>query len=272
MSMLAFFPWLKIAEEIEIRDIKLIPFVVNEEDNSAFHATCRRIIKPYVGEDNQPIGKAILVVLNGKDNFEDYSEDERNYLFSIVEILSFSGLSRREYFRFGYCNYSDFMFIVQGFQANSDGVAVVTRRRDGKTTKYVMGDDYQVKAPDSVNHNNSVTFDIHLIEALLMAQDQVGDKWLEYADAIFSFNRANTDDAQVPEYQEVVMIISSFQRLLDAGHKEDVLVNNFHSLFKPQEDFDSKLSNRIKGSKYEDKGKTLREVLMVFRFRLTNKH
>lgn len=267
MSMLAFFPWLRIVNRVEIKNIILEPFVATEGNGNDSFTVCSKILSSYVDKNGQSIKEATLVTLKGQTSLKDYSEDEMEYLFSIADIISFSGLSKREYFNFGYFNSSDFMFIIQGFKNDLCGITVVSRKRDGQKLNYIPLDDYTVQVSDNVSHK-IIDLDTNLISALLDAQDNLGDKWLEYADAIFSFNRANTDDVKVPESQEVIMVASSFQRILDAGHKEDELANKFLSVFDVGEDFDISTSGRMKKSKI--KYGTLRELWVRDFYRLRN--
>ena len=49
MSMLTFFPWLKIREDIKIGDIKLHKFKLSEENTNKdrFQNTCEKVVKHY---------------------------------------------------------------------------------------------------------------------------------------------------------------------------------------------------------------------------------
>lgn len=104
------------------------------------------------------------------------NEDEREFLFSFAEILTFSGLSKREFFGFGfgYCNRDDFSFIIQGFTKDSDGVTMVTRRRDGSIKSFISSDVYKVTMPFNIT-SNEVEIDINLTQALLRIQRKSPD-------------------------------------------------------------------------------------------------
>lgn len=273
MSMLAFFPWLKLnidkeAKEVDLKAIRLVRFL-----RGTMGTLCDRILEPYVLSKDEPINEAILFLLRDKEIFADLDEDERNFLFSAAEIIAFSGLSKREYFLPGdisYCNRDDFIFIIQQSREDSDGATIITRRRDGYTKTYVTGESYKVEIPLHIK-NFPVKLDIPLIEALLNAQEKLSDKWLLYSEAIFHFNHANTDNDQVPEHQEVVMMVSAFERILGCNRgKEDDLVDKFLEIFKPKENLDMAKCTRIKDSKSKNCNETLREIWIRDFYRLRN--
>ncbi len=197
MSMLAFFPWLKISEDINIGDIKLHKFKLSEEDTDKdkFQNTCEKVIKHYYTHSNNIIDECTLLFINKKNVFDDFNEEEVDFLFLFSEILGSSGLSKREYFGLGfnYWNKDNFALVIQGFDEKSDGVMIVTKRRDGSTKSYVNGDAFKVNMPSHVN-NSVVTIDTILVKSLLGFQNDLGANSMFLTDALFFFNRANTDD------------------------------------------------------------------------------
>jgi hypothetical protein len=274
MSMLAFFPWLKIKEDIKIGDIKLHKFKLSEENTNKdrFQITCEKVVKHYYIHTNHIIDECTMLSINKKDIFNDFNEEELDFLFSFSEILAFSGLSKREYFGFGfnYWNKDNFTLVIQGFDEKSDGVTIVTKRRDGSTKAYWDGDAFKVNMPFHVN-NIVVTIDITLAKSLLDFQESLGANGIFLTDALFFFNRANTDDNLISEYQEIVMLVSAFQRLLDCKTgKEDELINRFMTIYNPKQDFNVNHSKRIKNSKYINISMPLREAWLRDFYQLRN--
>ncbi|MCX6383169.1 MAG: hypothetical protein NTV16_01580 [Actinobacteria bacterium] len=263
MSMFAFFPWLKIKNNFDIEDFKLVRFKVLEKDSfkDKFQNTCERVIEPYYTNIGDTINECTLIFLNNKNIFEDFTDNEIESLFSFVEKLTFSGLSKREFFNnYSYCNSSDFNFIIQGFNKNLEGVTVVTRRREGQTKNFLDIDSYKVIMPFYVN-NNMVEIDINLVKSLLDAKKDLREKWINFSDAIFFFNRANTDGNQITEHQEAVMMIGAFQRILMCKTADrDELITKFKNSFIPKKDLDISKSKRIINSKYDNKVGSLREA------------
>ena len=290
MPMLAFFPWLKLNKDDEIIDLEKVKLVrfhrgkLPGKEKGQIQTICDKIFEPYIANIIKPnedspielksIDDSTILLLKDKDIFQDFDEDEKNYLFSIVEMISFSSISKREYFvgHLGfYCNRDDFTFIILEFRDVSAGVQVTTRRRDGRTTNYISNDVYKVLMPRHVNYGFwPVKLDIPLINSLLIAQENLDDENLSlFADAIFLFNRANTDSDQIAPHQEVVLSVSAFERLLNCNKgNEDDLVKKFLGIFNPEENLDVTQSIRVKGSKYENTNKTLREIWMRDFFQL----
>jgi len=275
MSMLAFFPWLRLNTrklKLKIGDIILLRF--DRKNRLPFRCVrgvqgiCDKVLESYISENGSPVAECSLVSLRGKKILEDIEEKEINYLYSVVEVITFSGLAKRELFSstgLGYCNTDDFAFFVHRFSNNDDPSlrAITSRRRDGSTTSFATPGVHKIKKPFHTNPYSffGVELDTTLAQALLEAQERLQvETWLRYSDAIFNFNRANTDSPAISEHQEVVMTIGAFQRLLDSGHKENELVRKFQGIFQPSKDLDTKSSRRIGNCDRHGKDMTLRET------------
>jgi len=265
MSMLAFFPWLRIKENIDLGEVELVRFIkcYRPGKNQQIYD---RILESYVLRDkyNTPIKESTLLILKDKCDFQDFSEEEKNYLFSISEIIAFSGLSKREYFNtvhLGYCNRDNFAFFIQSFRQDSNDIHIVTTPRFRDCPELHVSNKEFI--PPHVSHGNFIDLDIPLVKSLMKAREDY-EKWELYNDAIFHFNLANTDNYSISPYQEVVLIVSAFERLLDCNNKgqkrEDDLIAKFLYTFKPKEDLDKNKSARIRNSKYAKSDKTLREI------------
>jgi len=277
MSMIAFFPWLKIKSNFDLGDITLITFndsKPHEITESEKRIINERVIKHYLDRSNNPIDKCTIVLQKDKKIFEDFNEDEREFLFSFAEILAFSGLSKREFFGFGfgYCNRDDFNFVIQSFAKDSDGVTMVTRRRDGSTKSFVSSDAYKITMPFNIT-SNEVEIDINLAQALLQIQRKSPDIWFRFSDALFFFNRANTDSNQITEHQEIVMTISAFERFLDCrSGSEKELIEKFLEVFTTEDSLDVSQSKRISNSGYKGNAKTLKEIWLRDFFRMRGEY
>ena len=176
MSMLAFFPWLKINDNFIMNDLKFHKFKIDHENSrDTFNHQCEKVLSHYYFHSNNPIDECTLVFLEGKQNFNDFSENEIELLFSFADILAFSGLSKREYFGLGfrYWNRDSFNLVIQGFEESANGVTKVSQRRDGQTKSYFSGDTFKEIMPYHVN-NVEALIDIPLIESILNFQTDLG--------------------------------------------------------------------------------------------------
>lgn len=191
---------------------------------------------------------ATIAVLRNREVIDDLTQEDRDELFLFSEIVAFAGLARREFFGFGfnYVNRDLFTFIIQSFEAVPGAVCVETRRRDGKTRNLVTPEAYKVHRPFHVPDSVCpVRVDTALIEALLQSRDT--DKWPCYQEAIFDFTRANTDNDQIAEQMELILLNGAFERLFGLrGGKEHQLVDRIASTFRPSARVDPSSCSRIR--------------------------
>ena len=222
--MLAFLPWLQLDADIRMPELTLLRFERGHKPGRGEQAAVDAILSAYVVGANRPIGRATLIQLPGHGLTDDLSDDERDELFALGELIAFSGLSARDYFSpFGYSNRDVFTLIIQGFGDPAGGVAVRSRRRDGSTMAYVSPGANLVREPHHVPGTWSTKLDEPLLQALLKTRG-TGD-WPDIDEALFFFNRANTDSDQVFEQAEIVSTISAFERVLGcrAGRENDLI-------------------------------------------------
>ncbi len=232
MSMLAFFPWLE-TQKLKIEDYALIPYERGKQPGGILQSQIDTVLLPYMNGTN-PVVKATLLQLEGKELTQDLSEDERIEMFEFAELLAFAGLASRQYFNslFGYTNRDASTLIIQGFSEASGGAAVTTRRRDGSSMNYLTGGVYLVPRPLHVP-SNPTELDLPFLKALLDAREL--PQWNLFEEGIFFFNRANTDNEQVTEQWEVIAISGAFERIFDCrAGKENDLATRFMAIFSPE--------------------------------------
>lgn len=217
MGMLAFFPWLEIPEEIQVDRFVLIPFRRGKlpgGTGSKLQLTLDAILEPYMVAPDRSVSAATLVMMKGRGLTEELAQEDINELFLFSEIVAFSGLASREYFGSGlyYVNRDHFTFMVQSFKDPFDAICVESRRRDGVTKNLVSRKAFRVYRPFHVSSGvYPVRLDTVLMKALLRARDT--QRWSRYEEAIFDFNRANTDSNQIMEQMELVLLNGAFERL-----------------------------------------------------------
>lgn len=269
MGAVAFFPWLEIAETVETNEFSLIPFRRGEEPggrDTELQRILDGILEPYLACAGRPVSTATIAVLPNREVTGDLTQEDKDELFLFSEIVAFAGLARREFFGFGfnYANRDLFTFVIQSFKAVPGAVCVETRRRDGKTSNLVTPEAYKVHRPFHVPVNlYPVRIDTALVGALLQSSD-VG-RWPCYQEAIFDFNRANTDSDQVAEQMELILLNGAFERLFDLrSGKEDELVDRVASTLCPSTRVDPSSCSRIRR---EERG-SLTEIWIRDLFRL----
>jgi hypothetical protein len=227
MGMLAFFPWLDLDEEVRLQEFSLIRFERGGRPGGGIQPTLDAVLELYVVGDDRPIPKATLLQLPGGGITDDLDDDVRNDLFALGELIALAGLAKRQYFApFHYANRDNFTLIIQAFSDPTGGVAVRNRRRDGSTHAYKSRGGARVRRPDHVAAAGGVQIDVPLLEALLKLRSS--DRWPDFEEAIFFFNRANTDGNDVFEQAEIVSTTSAFERVLGCrSGKEQELAERF---------------------------------------------
>ena len=223
---IAFFPWVRIDEPIEVGMIRLLPYerlakpgnlpLVSQEEID-------NVLSAYAIRPGKPIEHATLLEFSDWHIGIDASNRVVD-LFRARNAIAFSALSIRKLFRghFGYCNYDTYALVVQRFQSNSAGTfAFSTRRRDGGTSQLWSSDEYAFHQPHHVTGSARIALDYPLLKAML----NLGKTHEYLYEAAVEFCCANTDSSDVPEHIEIVMIKSAFEWLLGIGEKVDDFSN-----------------------------------------------
>lgn len=202
---------------------------------------------------------------------DDLTEEERGDAFLVAELVAFGGLAAREFFSpfFAgpYCNADTCQFLTQGFPDWPGGAAITRRRRDARTLDYLPEDTNHTYAPQHVSPQEETRLDVPLIRALLAARDT--DSWRFFEEAVFWFNRANTDGA-TREQSEAVMMVGAFERVLGLrGGSEHELAEAFKRNLAPKADMLVSAAPRVPPDRFRDPW-TVREAWIRDFFRVRN--
>ncbi len=241
MPMLAFFPWFTIAQDTAVGLFELLryersekPFGQGRDEQEAVD----NILSHYFPHTARPLTSATIVKLNGRGTFDVLRDEERSAMFALAELVSLSGLARREFFsQVGqYCNRDNFRVVIQAFRDPNAGPLITTRRRDGRSDQYLTNTAFRVDKPEHVPLSPiPISLDVPLLSALLAAQER--DDWERFAESILSFNLANTDSSEMSEHVEAVLLVSAFERLLECAHgKDDELAARFLEYVRPSQE------------------------------------
>lgn len=240
MSTVAFCPWLRISAPCSFGPIEATSYqrgTLPGPTGSALQQTLDAVMEPYLAFGTHSIEHATLFKLVGNEITADLNDDQVDDIFYWLEIFSFAGLSRREYFLPGsarYWNRDNFTIIVQHFDDPTRGVAITIRRRDGGARHIVTRGAFYVKKPDHVSLNQPVTIDEQLLNSLVSASGN--SNWPKYQESIVNYNIANTDNGAVPERLEAVLLVGAFETLLESPADENKLLRSFLLHFRPTHD------------------------------------
>ena len=214
-TAIAFFPWLTLAERIEIGPLRLLPFTLGQlpgDQPNVDQADIDAVLGAYADRPRKPVTDAVLLELGDWRSGMEIDDASMEKLFNASAILAFSALARRVLFKshFDYVNTHSYLLIIQRFVPGEAGDFVFNaRRRDGYSSHYWSSKEFAFQRPNHVPNGSRAALDQPLAEVLL--QLPVSDPVLE---AIKEFIAANTDSGDVPPHVELVMTKSSFEWLL----------------------------------------------------------
>lgn len=234
MSALAFFPWLRISEPIDVGPIHLVPYERGGSPGGSVQAIIDTVTEPYVFSKRSPISRATLFRYADHGLLDDLAHDEIEDAFELAGLVTMSGLAARKFFAWKYWNREDFQFTIQMFDRPDRGAFFQTRRLDGSHSTYIPFENLIVARPVHVSGTNEVDIDVKLLAALLLMREE--EDWLRFRESIQTFNLASTDSVDVPIETAVVLINGAFERALDVEAKEPELAERFTNVISPMKD------------------------------------
>lgn len=209
---LAFFPWIAIKDRTEVGPLTLMPYRRGRAPGDLAGATQAQVdavLSSYSERPRRPVRDAIIMEIDEWRSGSDPAP-ALDRLFEAREALAFAALANRRLFsgQFGYYSFDTFALVVQSYSATEPGrFAYTTRRRDGGTHNLWSADEFAFHQPLHVHKPMGMHFDDKLLATLLRSERA------NWRDAIFEFNRANTDSPDVPMHVETIMVKSAFERL-----------------------------------------------------------
>ena len=230
-TAIAFFPWLTLAERIEIGPVRLIPFALGElpgDQPNVAQADIDAVLGAYANRPNKPVTDAVLLEVDEWRSGMEIDGESMDKLFNASAILAFSALASRVLFQshFGYVNSHSYLLIIQSFLPGDAGAFVFNaRRREGYSSHYWSSKEFAFQRPNHVSDGHRADPQQPLAEALF--QLPVVDPVLE---AIKEFNAANTDSGDVPAHVELVMTKSAFEWLLLINSKKGSFLKALEAL------------------------------------------
>jgi len=216
MSMLAFFPWLKLKDTITVENYTLVPYRRNSAptgQSTDLQGILDAVTEAYKMQPDAPIDQATIIQVDQGNLIRDLNGEERGSIFVFSELLALAGLSCRIFFNsWYYWNRDSFRVIIQSFQIPYEGSAIQSRRRDGSTTNYEPKESLHIQKPEHVSLNANIQVDQPLLQALLKAEDS--EIWGRISESIVNFNLANTDNMEMAEQIEGVLLIGALDNTL----------------------------------------------------------
>jgi hypothetical protein len=243
MSALFFMPWIESIDPMaDFGDFRLIAYEREAHPGAALGYD-QDVVDTVIGNYGdrkltspeghpRPVQRATIIQWVADTPATVLTDEDVQRRMTICEWLKFACLSRREFAgRASYCNSDDLTVIGQPFDlSRPGGVAITTRRRDGRGMHYMhaIGDAPLFPRPPHA-HANRVELDVPLMHALLRLEDDELSSRL--TEAIRLFIRANSDSPAVDPASELTSMRSAFDELLSVGHLGDELRKAFLAHF-----------------------------------------
>lgn len=246
MTMLAFFPWLRISAPVEAGRFELVPYTRGQRAD-ADSLVVEAVTSPYLESPGSPVTSWTILRRAGAGVLADLGEGEINAAFMFAEQVALAGLAKRPLFdQTAYWNRDNFRLIVQRVSGDG-GVAVGSRRRGGRKTSGFTPGVFIVPWPHHVDRHR-VLIDVPFLKALVIyLGNEVGSEEREsLAEGIVAFNAANTDTSTTSPQIELVQLTGSLEQALGCAHgKENDLASKFMAAFTPTVDVSPAESARL---------------------------
>lgn len=248
MSEIAFFPWFHIEDSIQIGQFELLKY--NSDGSLKVQNDLNNIIGQFYTHEKRKVNNCVILKIAGKELGDDFNEDERRRIFLFSELLTFSGLSARNFFMplyGGYSNKDVYQIIIRKFEQSDGGYRVLNRRCDGTTNTIVADKATKIRRPQHIQSFFKIPIDFNLLSSLLNGSESIDDKiWKGIYESIINFNLANTDRQEIREEIEINLLFSSFERLFDVGKNQKQLFSIFKETITPTNSIRPEKCERIK--------------------------
>jgi hypothetical protein len=251
MSMLVFFPWLKMSGQGEIVNFRLMEYKRRElpaGSGTPLQQEIDSILESYRAHGQQPIDRATILVVGESGLTRELAEEEINAVFAFAELVAFAGLATRQFFsHFEYSNRDLFQVVVQRYSEAKGGATFTYRRRDGFVTNYVTRDALAIQRPGHIVVPMKATVDIPLLNAFVQAREQFDqESWNAYFEAIVNYGIANRDSPDLTLHTEAVLMSGAFERLFNLrSGKENELAESFTAALQPAEEIPAETCARF---------------------------
>lgn len=226
MGMVAFFPWLRVREPIQVGGFHLflhhggapLPLGVAA---SASLEDLKRLLSPYRIHAQHAMSAHCLLHLGEGALDAELDPDGREAVFRFARHLAVAGLATRRFDGSPLGSYSasgHYQLIVQQFPTPFAGSVVVGhRRKDGHTRVLIASSAQHFQIPEHLVGQAQPKFDLPLLHALEAAHAALDTKsWGPYQASITQFLMANSDSPDVPLDAESIATYAALERLVDA--------------------------------------------------------
>lgn len=240
MTEILFLPYLNISEPISINQFTFSPYSIDELESNVDDQT-RGLLNNHLealqDHGGRSINRVVLLFFKGSPII-DGDADLDDEISLLIDLLSFCGLSNRDFFNesgCNYCNKENFTLFRIPNKIDPLIYTVITRRRDRIARNSILYTDFKKikqRIPEHVFIEN-IEVDSELLKSLIEFKSKKRQhEWECIYLSILNFNLANTDNTSIDERAEIVFLVSAFERLFNCGKgDESTLTEEFIKVF-----------------------------------------
>jgi hypothetical protein len=245
LRSLHFLPWCQLDRAFSSGSVTLLPFDLSHPPAGLDEETIRRVklvLSDFVGITGQPVEKFAVVSLRN-NILLDYLLDRVDVaaIRDYVDIACLSALCGREFFGRGepYCNSNCFLLYERRFDTVTGVRAPMFWRRDNTSFWPAAGPAMRVHQPLHTAAVPRVSLDENFLRALADFRERLvtgadSERWTAWQEAIFCFNQANTDNENMSDHLEWVLMSSALERILVARPNSDAVARRFVEAIIPE--------------------------------------
>jgi len=233
--MLVLLPWLKLQELSKVGRVCFTPFsVANGDPGSVFNDSKKdivRIVSSYRDIRGKIINKCALGYIDEKDQCSNAIDV--NLMTNAVHLLAFAALAKNKFcVQLGnYTNSSCFETIFQEFSKDSEFISIITRKRDGHSR--LMGlkhGELKLSIPLECANIAPPVFDNALLISLGYVLEEKDPLARRLMQSIWLYNLACSDSNRISLENEIIFMISAFERLFSNCQGADDLACKISTL------------------------------------------
>jgi hypothetical protein len=241
MPTLYFLPWCRLGERLDVHPVSFIPFNRNFPPDDFDDETAElisRISEDFLAIDGKPVSEFTVLSFDKKCLRNDF--DGSGPVFAeFSDLLCLASLSARDYFGRAERYSNSTCFALYGRRVDDSGRpwSPTFLRKDG-VPMFLAGIAMRVHVPVESATIPKPSMNMEFLKALLARRERAPnypDRWAAWQEAIYSFNRANSDAEVVDRHMEWVLTSGAIERVLDAPSKAGDVAKRFREALTPLE-------------------------------------
>jgi len=255
MPTLHFMPWCRLDREYSVGSVALIPFSRDHPPANLEPDVTRAvntILADFIAVDGRPVDRCTLVSLDDRVFVEAWGDPTAfEAIYDHVQMACLSSLAEREYLGAAepYSNSECFGLFARQYREGTAAAPPIFRR--DSTPMGLAGAALRVHMPVQTVAvprpplNEPLYRAVAELRRRTLGGERVDD-WASWAESIYSFNLANSDDERASNHMDWVLISSAIERLLKARSSAHQVADKVSAALLPQDMSDQSASKIVR--------------------------